>query len=73
VENPQNQCKTGGKLYIACKYQDHQPTKWQSWLTLAEWWYNTTLHTSLKMTPFQALYGFKPPTLAESALRDTTK
>jgi hypothetical protein len=34
------------------------PRKWKSWLSLAEWWYNTSYHTSLHMTPFQALYGF---------------
>lgn len=47
-----------------------QPTKWHSWLALAELWYNTTFHTSLKMTPFQALYGFPPPMVAESSLPD---
>lgn len=37
------------------------PTTWFSWLSLAEWWYNTNFHSSLGMTPFQALYGFPPP------------
>jgi hypothetical protein len=45
-----------------------QPKKWHHWLPLAEWWYNTTFHTSLKMTPFQALYGRPPPLLAELLL-----
>ena len=45
-----------------------QPKKWHSWLALAEWWYNTSFHTSLNMTPFQALYGRTPPMLAESLL-----
>ena len=31
------------------------------WLHLVEWWYNSTYHTSAKMTPFQALYGYAPP------------
>ncbi|XP_039003082.1 uncharacterized protein LOC120129711 [Hibiscus syriacus] len=39
----------------------YQPRKWAKWLPQAEWWYNTTHHTALKMTPFQALYGYKPP------------
>ncbi|XP_073363438.1 uncharacterized protein [Aegilops tauschii subsp. strangulata] len=45
-----------------------QSRKWHSWLALAEWWYNTSFHTALQMTPFQALYGFPPPMVAESAL-----
>lgn len=36
------------------------PKKWKNWLSLAEWWYNTSYHTSLEMTPFQALYSFSP-------------
>lgn len=40
-----------------------QPRQWIKWLSLAEWWYNTTLHTDIKMTPFEALYGIKPPQL----------
>lgn len=34
-----------------------QPKKWVAWLPLAEWWYNTNYHTTLGMTPYQALYG----------------
>ena len=45
-----------------------QPKKWVTWLSLAEWWYNTSYHTALKMTPFQALYNRPPNMLAEAAL-----
>ena len=45
-----------------------QPTKWCSWLPLAEFWYNTTYHTALKMSPFQALYGFPQPMISELAV-----
>lgn len=48
-----------------------QPKKWHNWLALAKWWYNTSFHTSLKMTPFQALYGSPPPMLAPSTLPDS--
>lgn len=30
------------------------------WLSLAEWWYDTTYHTTMKMTPFEALYRYAP-------------
>jgi hypothetical protein len=42
-----------------------EPKKWLAWLPLAEWWYNTNYHTSLKCTPFEALYGYKPPMISE--------
>lgn len=33
------------------------PAKWSSWLSLAEFWYNTSFHYSLGNTPFFVLYG----------------
>jgi hypothetical protein len=45
-----------------------EPKKWAAWLALAEWWYNTSHHTAIKMSPFQALYGFPPPMINEIAL-----
>jgi hypothetical protein len=47
-----------------------QPKKWCSWISMAEWWYNTSFHTALKMTPFQVMYGFPPPQIAEIFLVD---
>ena len=32
-------------------------------LPWAEWWYNTAYHSALKMTPFEALYGYAPPAI----------
>ncbi|CAN1810938.1 Transposon Tf2-11 polyprotein [Linum perenne] len=34
--------------------------KWTQWLPFAEWWYNTNYHSSLNLTPFEALYGYPP-------------
>ncbi|KAJ3684022.1 hypothetical protein LUZ61_013186 [Rhynchospora tenuis] len=41
----------------------NQPKQWTKWLSLAEFWYNTNYYSSLKTTPFQALYGYAPPQL----------
>ena len=46
------------------------PRRWGYWVFLVEWWYNTFYHTSLNMTPFQALYGFSPPMVVEVVLLD---
>ena len=39
----------------------HQPKRWFHWLSLAQWWYNSSYHSTLGMSPFQALYGYVPP------------
>lgn len=38
-----------------------KPSTWVSWLPLAEWWYNTTYHSAIRTTPYEALYGQTPP------------
>lgn len=35
--------------------------QWTSILPWAEWWYNTTYHSAIKMSPFEVLYGYPPP------------
>ena len=38
-----------------------KPSTWASLLYLAEYWFNTNYHSSARMTPFEALYGYPPP------------
>ncbi|XP_019173537.1 PREDICTED: uncharacterized protein LOC109169119 [Ipomoea nil] len=45
-------------------YAHINPNNGRVSLSLAEHWYNTNYHSSLKMSPFQALYGYPPPQLA---------
>ena len=44
-------------------YASDKQAQWCKWIPLAEWWYNTTYHTSTKMTPFYSLYGYEPPSI----------
>jgi len=48
--------------YLRCFTHDW-PKQWSSWLPWAEYWYNTTWHASIKMTPFEAVYGTPPSRL----------
>lgn len=48
--------------YLRCFVAD-KPSSWCSLLHWAEWWYNSTYHSTIRMTPFQAVYGIPPPTV----------
>ena len=48
--------------YLRC-FSGDQPRKWVEWLPWAEYSYNTSLHSSTKVTLFEALYGIPPPSL----------
>ncbi|GAA0164566.1 hypothetical protein LIER_20166 [Lithospermum erythrorhizon] len=62
-----NQCL---ETYLRCMCSA-RPKDWSNWLPMAEFWYNTSFHSSLKLTPFEALYGYKPPHLpAASYLKE---
>lgn len=58
------------ETYLRCFANGH-PQAWAKWLTSAEFWYNTSSHSSLNMTPFQVLYGRKPPQLLKLGLGHT--
>lgn len=56
--------------YLRC-FAGDKPTSWSSWLPWAEWWYNTTFHSAIQMTPHEAVYG-KPPPVVSSYIPGTT-
>ena len=47
-----------------------RPHVWTDWLHLAEYWFNSNYHTSSKMTPFEALYGYPPLRLLDYVWSD---
>jgi hypothetical protein len=55
-----NQCL---EAYLQCTV-NACPRKWKDWLPLAEFWYNTSFHSSLNSSPFEVLYGHPPIILA---------
>jgi hypothetical protein len=56
-----NQCM---EQYLRCM-AFQQPNKWSEYLPAAEFWYNCSYHTAIKMSPFEALYEYAPPLLTE--------
>ena len=62
-----NQCLEN---FLRCMTSEH-PTHWHKWLSLAELWYNTTFHSGLQATPFEALYGYKPTHVPLGPYQDT--
>jgi hypothetical protein len=48
-----------------------EPRKWSEWLATAEWWYNSSYHTAIKTSPFQALYEYSPPQIQEICILDS--
>ncbi|GJV14756.1 putative mitochondrial protein [Tanacetum coccineum] len=48
------------ECYLRCMCGDN-PKDWMKWIPLAEYWYNTSYHTAINTTPYQAVYGQPPP------------
>ncbi|CAH9141087.1 unnamed protein product [Cuscuta epithymum] len=50
------------ETYLRC-LSGSKPRQWVKWLPWAEYWFNTNYHSSLKSTPYQALFGQQPPSI----------
>jgi hypothetical protein len=51
-----NQCL---ETYLCCLVHSKRE-QWAKWLPQAEYWYNTSFHSTLGKSPFQVLYGRNP-------------
>jgi hypothetical protein len=51
-----NQCL---ETFLRC-FVNAAPSKWYDWLHLAEFWYNSSCHSAIERSPFEALYGYAP-------------
>lgn len=47
------------------------PSQWTQFLSLAEWCYNTAVHSATGITPYEATYGKPPPSLV-SYIKDSS-
>lgn len=54
-----NQCM---ETFLRC-FVHACPSKWMDWLALAEYWYNTSSHSAIGRSPFEALYRYSPRSL----------
>lgn len=51
-----NQCLEN---FLCCSVHSC-PRQWSKWLSMAEYWYNTSYHTTLGRSPIEVRYGYSP-------------
>ena len=44
------------ETYLRC-FTLEKPHRWEKWIPLIEWWYNTTYHRATKMIQYEVVYG----------------
>lgn len=50
----------GLETYLRCMVSECL-REWNKWIALAKWWYNTNHHSAINTTPYEVVYGQKPP------------
>lgn len=60
-----NQCLEG---FLRCTVH-FCPRQWSKWLSVAEFWCNTTTHSAIGRSPFEVLYGYTPRQLGIANLQ----
>jgi hypothetical protein len=63
-----NQCL---ETFLRC-FVHTCPSKWSQWISVDEYWYNTSFHSALGRSPFEVLYGYKPKHFGLSAASVTS-
>lgn len=58
------------ETFLRCFIAD-QPKTWVLWIPWAEYWYNTTFHSSIGTKPFEVVYGRVVPKLTRFLLGET--
>ena len=48
------------ETYLRCMVGE-RPRDWVKWIPLAEWWYNTSFHSAIQTTPYEAVYRQPAP------------
>nr|KYP75814.1 Retrotransposable element Tf2 [Cajanus cajan] len=57
--------------YLRC-FVHHKPSLWGKFLSWAEWSFNTSVNASTGFSPFEVLYGRKPPLMPPILPEDTS-
>ncbi|KAK9155413.1 hypothetical protein Sjap_002893 [Stephania japonica] len=59
------------ETYLRC-FVHQRPKQWSLWVHWAEYWYNTSFHSSLQCTPFKVVYGRDPPPLFQHGISSSS-